>query len=133
MKKLITITIFCIIANFVQGQEIYKSVYLTDISSWDKYKEKWNTINTFHPDNLHLTIGNGYISIDAENDVFLTILKKTKENSTAQFSSIEYLAIDDDGDECTVVVLYTKSTNKYCLNIFYFNTSPFLMLRYFFK
>lgn len=133
MKKLITLTIFCIFTSFTYAQQIYKSVYLTDMSTWDRYKEQWNTLNTFHPDNLTLTIGNGYISIDAENDVFLTILKKTKETSDKQSSSIEYLAVDDDGVECVVVVLYMKSTEKYCLNVFYFNNSPFIMLRYFFK
>lgn len=133
MKKIITLTIFCIFTSFAQAQQIYKSVYLTDMSTWDRYKEQWNTLNTFHPDNLTLTIGNGYISIDAENDVFLTILKKTKETSDKQSSSIEYIAVDDDGVECTVVVLYMKSTEKYCLNVFYFNNSPFIMLRYFFK
>ena len=133
MKKIITLTIFCIFTSFAHAQQIYKSVYLTDMSTWDRYKEQWNTLNTFHPDNLTLTIGNGYISIDAENDVFLTILKKTKETSDKQSSSIEYIAVDDDGVECTVVVLYMKSTEKYCLNVFYFNNSPFIMLRYFFK
>ncbi len=114
MKKLLFILLFAIITLVAKSQDTYHAVTLT-YGVWDAYKEayKWDDVAAV---DLPVTVKGNIINVYSQRQQTFRILDEGKDLDAY---SIQWYAIDQDGDKCHV--RFTNLDGNFFMAISYSN------------